>query len=1299
MRLRFIFVFAGLMAITQLWADSDTKDQPQDKLSMMTKMFIDELNRGGFDPVKQAESRRRIQALSRQYTLSEEVLPVRKGKNDGRIYAAPDTINGRAYVSAFITLDDNNDVSALESLGVKVRCKFLDGIITSDIPVDKIKIVAALSNVKRISVARVMEPCTNLARLRTNVNDIINYSDNAKNSGINKIYDGSGVLLGVIDIGIDFQHIAFKDKDGNSRIVGAYVYDGENEHFYDASNISSATTDNNEEDHGTHTSSIAGGSSVIIDGDMVNVTDDHSKATYGGMAPGASLYLCGLNDFNDIREAECIKRICDYADSHGMPVVISNSYGADVGARDGGDTEGYELQKVCSQYFNDNNPNHICLFASGNTVGKSKDDEGGGKHIYGMASSIQPLGTILRCNRYRDVNSGCYYEGFMADIWSRSNCEEGLKCNVYVLGARSGEILKTIPVDSWGEVDVSDYYEGTLEVDYKDYGNKQRIVIFAGTERDGTRLKTKDTFFKWIWEGSEYKESEYTLAFDVSPVRGSSFFDIWANGENRSGYLTSHLNTEGKTWTAGSDDMSVLNEATYPNVISVGAYVSRVVVVDHNNDVHNLNYTLGDIAPFSSYSTSVQSPTGQSYPWITAPGATVTSAVNHYHSTNSYMDDYYTSKAMYRVNTNTTYPYGNMDGTSMACPVAAGIVALWMQAAKEEGLSLSTSDVKRIMASTANQDGMGTFSPRFGNGKIDALAGIAKILQEGRQPRIEVAPAELTFEGALSRPLKQTVNVKGMHISGDITVTLTDENSIYSIDKTSIAASADGVDITVLWLPTEVGTSTATLTLSAEGVEDVKVKITGNATLVPKLEVTGLTLKDGDLERGLIDGTDLRGVLVIHNPDILAKNELLLVGLTDIEGQTTKTEPIKVAVEPDKTMAFDFGFGCLIAGHHYIVTVTDMDGEAYYSSAELLCTSEGLGEVEDGNENIVAYEYWFDDDYTNRHEENFVGNNAYVRASIDTEGLSLGRHQFNFRVKRADNFYSAVTTTSFFKLNQDGDNALEYWLDDDVNNLSTVPLTRLGEECEMELDLSDDGRFPIGNHKLNMRVSTAGGLGCVCSADVMKSASGNITMLEYWFDGDLSNSHTLDVRSVDTDNSAYIFAGDLDIRGISPGYHRLYYRARSSSGFTTTAVGMASVLLKSRYGGNGEDATMAYYSIVLDGNQTVSSGSLEAKSDVSFVYFYDATQLPQESTHTLMFTFWSSYGTCVVEKAPFRVKWGYVEGDANGDGKVDYADVEMTVSQILGQKPVGIKLDYADVNNDGKINIKDVTRIIGIITK
>jgi len=71
-----------------------------------------------------------------------------------------------------------------------------------------------------------------------------------------------------------------------------------------------------------------------------------------------------------------------------------------------------------------------------------------------------------------------------------------------------------------------------------------------------------------------------------------------------------------------------------------------------------------------------------------------------------------------------------MRGTSMSAPTVTGIVALWLQAAMENGITLDTKKVKEIMQATATRDEYTAASAaQFGeNGKINALAGIKQIL-------------------------------------------------------------------------------------------------------------------------------------------------------------------------------------------------------------------------------------------------------------------------------------------------------------------------------------------------------------------------------------------------------------------------------------------------------------------------------------------------------------------------------------------------------------------------------------------
>ena len=801
------------------------------KMSITTQMFLKEI-KGEIDMSKKPSGHGK--GLVRQNKLLGR-----------RFYAAPDTIDGKVYASCFVRLRDSEATQELEALGVIVQCRFMNGLVTALIPVEKMTEVAAVANVKRINVSPLMHPMTNAAREKTNADDVLTYSNDARAAGLSQGYDGSGVLLGVIDTGIDFQHIAFKDKDGNSRMKRAYVYNGSRATEYTEDEISKPTTDNSSADHGTHTCSTAGGSSVIVSGNTVTVTDDHANATYGGMAPGSDLYLAGVKNLSSTYMSYAMDKIISYADANNMPVVVSNSWGSQYGPHDGWS----DFADVTAKYFGDSHPNHICLFAASNDASKPKDGEGGGYHLTkNNVSKSNPLATIVRSNSYINTDGGYEYDGIIVNAWCRSTNVSEIKCIVYVIDASngenrgkvlasSGEITPTVATStSYGTTvtGLSSYYSGSLYA-MKDYVDSDKTQLMLYADGFDTRKST----------GSSYLKSNYTLAIEIYPSSGSATIDVWGGNDC---YFTDYLTTTDHTWTTGDDDMCVSDESMDPNVISIGAYVSKNVVADHNNTTHDLSgsYTMGDIADFSSYATAAASPNGKQYPWITAPGATLVAAVNHRHTSNGYMDDYLADYGEYRVNSNTTYPYGNMEGTSMATPVAAGIVALWLQAAKEVGKELTVNDIKEVMRETAINDEFTTSGPNashFGHGKIDALAGIKYILGATSEPTIKAMPTSLAFEGYATMPYTQTLNVKGLKLEGDIIATLNDPSHTFSIDKTTITATeaAQGVDITVTWTPTATGETTATITLSASDAESVVVNLTGVAEAATPTIIADMT--------------------------------------------------------------------------------------------------------------------------------------------------------------------------------------------------------------------------------------------------------------------------------------------------------------------------------------------------------------------------------------------------------------------------------------------------------------------------
>ena len=732
-----------------------------------------------------------------------------------RTIALPTLIDGKYYISAFVRVADDSVIPQLKDKGVRVHNKFQNGLLTADIPIDSIESVAGIAKVKNVDVAKLMQAKTNKARQLTNVDDVLTYSTSARQAGLPNAYDGKGVVVGVIDEGIDFHHKAFQDANGNSRIKRVFAKtssDGEGKVYTNPSTF--PATDNSGEDHGTHTSSTAGGSSVILSGSSTTVTNDHSNASYGGMAPNSDLYLVGTNDLSSTMIADGFANIIHYADSVGEPVVVSNSYGSPIGTRDGNDS----FKDVIDQYFGPSHPNHIALFAASN-------DGGDNMYFKGTSTQSNPLGSVVTPLS----NSGSYlYVGPFADVWTRNAYNGDIECKIMIIQNggwfSSSSILKTVTV--------TPSEEGTYVSGLSDYISDSLFVFKNGLNEDPNRtevlLYAAGTLSNGSYSGYvQSKSSSYRIAFQVYPKGNNASCDFYVYTIPGYHSFTTSPRISGYTWTAGSDASSISPEATLKNVTSIGAYVSNRV------NGYSMN-SLGDIASFSSYQAEGEGITGEKLPWITAPGQMVASAVN------SNSSDYISGNSRsLRVNSDTSNPYGYMQGTSMATPVAAGIVALWLQAANENGKKLTNDDVKTIMKETAITDSYttsGSNASHFGNGKIDALAGIKYILTNTftTTPTLAASPTELTFNAIENATATQSFTVTGTDLTGNVTATLSDANGVYSLSQTSVTATdaAAGKAITVTFSPKAAGTFTGTVTLASEGAQSVTVSLNGTATEV-----------------------------------------------------------------------------------------------------------------------------------------------------------------------------------------------------------------------------------------------------------------------------------------------------------------------------------------------------------------------------------------------------------------------------------------------------------------------------------
>ena len=180
-------------------------------------------------------------------------------------------------------------------------------------------------------------------------------------------------------------------------------------------------------------------------------------------------------------------------------------------------------------------------------------------------------------------------------------------------------------------------------------------------------------------------------------------------------------------WSNGNSDITISSMACGHNTIAVGAWNSRNEwgIIPRSQWFYSRTpelYGLGldDIAGYSSYGKLCD---GRSKPDFTAPGTGIISSVST--PAKASLDDGTSPCATYSSGTRSD-SWGIMQGTSMATPIVAGAIALWLEAEP----TLTTAEIREIALSTCSTDSytQGGDPLRWGAGKFNALAGLHKVL-------------------------------------------------------------------------------------------------------------------------------------------------------------------------------------------------------------------------------------------------------------------------------------------------------------------------------------------------------------------------------------------------------------------------------------------------------------------------------------------------------------------------------------------------------------------------------------------
>ena len=515
-------------------------------------------------------------------------------------------------------------------------------------------------------------------------------------------YTGRGVVVGVMDIGFDLTNPSFYSRDlGTYRVrsfwdmldfgtpqppLGGETVNGMELPVGTAYTSSmdvlrkGCSSDSRLQYHGTHTASTAAGSGY--------------DSPYIGMAPDADICLVSnavsedeelvpdsLRDlYNSVVDLLGFEYIFRYADSVNKPCVISFSEGSHEDLW--GEAQLYSI--VLDSLVR---PGRLICAAAGNQslYGTYMQKALGQERV---ASLILPTGktSYMMLRSRGDFN---IHLDFMA---SPSNTLLNYEVPI-------GDILAT---------------EDSLLIDTITAGNLTFQLAFGSYPccYDESQLVT-DVVITKIGKGSiisiqmgigvSGKESEVEVFQEIGWLTSTPDYPDYIDAEP-----THNIHFP------GSD----------PSVICVGATSYKTGFI--NCDGVWMDYDRGRGGEVANYSSRGPTLAGNIKPDVLAPGTNIVAGFNSFYSEmnpDDYMMDY--DVARYTFN-GREYAWSSQRGTSMACPIAAGIIAQWMEAVP----TLTREQVIETFQATCRHHDVSLIYPNndYGYGEIDAEAGLNYLL-------------------------------------------------------------------------------------------------------------------------------------------------------------------------------------------------------------------------------------------------------------------------------------------------------------------------------------------------------------------------------------------------------------------------------------------------------------------------------------------------------------------------------------------------------------------------------------------
>ncbi|MEK7317418.1 MAG: S8 family serine peptidase, partial [Candidatus Eisenbacteria bacterium] len=557
----------------------------------------------------------------------------------------------------------------LRARGIEVNT-VAGGWITARCPLGLLNALQQIPGIDRIEVSERCQPLLDLSTIEAGLAGV-------RTVGATDItgQTGQGVIVGIVDSGVDLGHPDLKNADGATRVLAVwdqsaasglpppgFTYGAE----YDSAAINDGLAPEVDTDgHGTHVITTSAGSGRTTgNGQPANV--------YVGVAPKADV-VAVKTTYATTAIVDGVSYIFTKAAALGKKAVVNMSLGTQAGPHDG--TYGFDTMISALT-----GPGKIVVASAGN---KQQDDNHAQLDLDGVAPASMTLVVPTYSKNPGTDNDYLIFTGWYS----------GLDQMSFTITSPNGDSIGPVMPGTNQSLNASDGYINAYNATTAPSNGDNEIYV-----------EIFDQFSAKVPQSGTW-----TFTFTPISLASTGIVDMYLFGNS--------LGSAGDLarWAQGLAPFGVVGSpGSADSVITVAAHTTKDcwTSVNGNGYCWNPVPALDDIAPFSSHGPLRN---GKQKPDLSAPGNGVAAGKS--------------ASATFQVEL--VVPDGvhaMLAGTSMSTPHVTGAVALLL--AQPEWASKSSTAIRSRLQSTARADAFtgAVPNPTWGSGKLNVAAALAPLI-------------------------------------------------------------------------------------------------------------------------------------------------------------------------------------------------------------------------------------------------------------------------------------------------------------------------------------------------------------------------------------------------------------------------------------------------------------------------------------------------------------------------------------------------------------------------------------------